>query len=135
MLMGIGVAVVLMFPILVLIIRSPKVATLLPMLSRVSKNNDASHSYSAQSDVPEYKITLADSQFLDFVASDINIFSQNAIIDPQFYAGRRDIKTRYTISNVKFMLVNEVENPIGVIVVGGGKIPYAVVGQGNYQMG
>ncbi len=93
--MGIGIIVVLILPILVLVIRNPKITTQLPNFQRKSGNTGSIHQYSAKSDVPEYKITLTDSQFLDFVASDIHIFDKNAIIDPQFYAGNRDIKTRY----------------------------------------
>jgi hypothetical protein len=132
--LGVVIIVLLVFPVLIYILRSPKITTLLPVIPQLSGSKVLTHSYSAKSELPTHSLTLVDSQYLEYVTSNLHVFGPQAIIDPRVYQGFSDIKTRYTVKSIQFILVNSVEKPVGVIVEGGGKIPFAMVGQGIYSI-
>jgi hypothetical protein len=132
--LGFGIIAVFVFPVLIFIVRSPKITTLFPVIPRLSGNKGSSHNYSAKSEVPTHSLTLVDSQYMEYMTSNLHAFEPQAIIDPRVYHGFSDIKTRYTVKSIQFILVNSVEKPVGVIVEGGGKIPFAMVGQGIYSI-
>jgi hypothetical protein len=123
----------IIFPLTLYIVRSPKVMTLLPVLMRTQSSRISR--YSVRSDVKGYTLSLVSPDYLDYTTASLNIFTPNAVADPQMYHGQKGAVKRTQISHIKFVLVEEVDDPITAIVEGDGqKIEMVVVSTGDYDI-
>lgn len=128
----ITLCVVIVLPLSLYVIRMPQVATFLPPIIRSRQTGPR---YSVQSDMVGYKLSLADTRYLDYVAAHLNIFVPDAIADPRIYAGQPDIKDRKQISSVRFVLVDHVDHTVDIISEGNGQgAPVRIVAMGEYTV-
>lgn len=105
----IGIVVLLVLPIVLLAFRHPAISTQVQKILRVTTNNQVSDQYVAASEAPGRTLKIVDTAYLEFVAANLGIFKDKAIVDPQLYRGKTDATQKYTVSHVRFVLVPDVE--------------------------
>lgn len=112
----IGLCIAILLPIVLYVMTNPRITTLLPSNLNPSKTPVASDKYIAQSELSGYTLKLADTQFLDYISSILNIYKPNAVADPIYWRKGFTITQRKSISRMRFILVSQVQKPIGFVV-------------------
>ncbi len=118
----------LLFPLVLLLLRNPKIKTLLT----VGKTK-ISNKYSVESDLSEYTVSMMDTSYLDYMAAKFNLFSPNAVIGSDFYIKKLVDTKRQQINHIKFVLVDHVDAPISMVQLYSGKTA-TVDCQGDYVL-
>lgn len=106
----IGIVVLMLAPIALLVFRHPVVSTYLRTTLRLPSKGQVSEQYTAASEVPETTVKIIDTSYLDYVAVNLGIFKDQAIVDPQIYRGNQTATQRYTVSRVQFTLVDDLDS-------------------------
>jgi hypothetical protein len=102
--------VAILLPLGLYMMTSPLFMTKLPVVLKYTGHTVLSPQYSAKSEVSGYTMTLTDTRYLDYVTTTFGTFGPQAIVDPRVYHGFPDIKLRYTVSRVRFVLVPKLDN-------------------------
>lgn len=100
----------LVLPIALVLLRSPQVATLLPI-----KSISLSNRYGVENKVTGYTLTLADASYLDYVTAKLDIFAPNAVVGTGFYTGKLANTKRQQINHITFVLADRVDAPISIV--------------------
>ena len=106
-----AVAILLLLPVALFLMRGPRVGTLLPVPSHTT----VSDRYSVQSTVNGYTLSLVDTSYLDYVTAKLNLFAPNAVVGPGFYTGKLVNTKRQQINHITFTLVDHVDAPISIV--------------------
>ncbi len=125
--------VAVLLPLAMSALSNPMIATFLPLPSGLKPATKISSRYSVQNDLSGYTLTLSDTQFLDYLTAKYKIFGQKAIADRRIYKGFNDIKLRYTVSKVQFVLTGDLENPIYAVMVPNVK-PLSFLAKSEYDV-
>ena len=112
----ISAIIVFLLPILILVLGNPIFSSRFPKLFNSTLNNKDSTRFSTKSEMPGYDLVIADPSYLDYLIDRMNIFGNQAIIDPRTHRGFPDLKLRYTISRIQFILVSIMDQPITVLM-------------------
>ncbi|MBI5839589.1 MAG: hypothetical protein HZB19_05750 [Chloroflexi bacterium] len=105
-------AVVLFLPIVLVLFRQPLASFYVNVLRQQSNKAVSSSTYTAQSNVPGYKLTLADTRYLDYMSGKFEIFKEKGVIASQAYMDSENKALRHTVSRIKFLLVPIVDTPL-----------------------
>jgi hypothetical protein len=123
----IAVIILFLLPLALLFIRNPRVSLFLAPLRQSGINKAiTAQKYSVMSEVQGYTIKLIDTKYLDYLAESMGIFDKQAIVDPRIYLGFKDIKTRYTVSRIRFVLVPKIDS---LMVALSGKKTFLGIGE------
>jgi hypothetical protein len=123
----IAIIIIFLLPLVLLFISNPKVSLFLAPLRQSGSNKAITvQKYSAVSEVTGYTIKLVDTKYLDYLTESMGIFDKQAIVDPRIYLGFKDIKTRYTVSRIRFVLAPKVDS---LMVALSGKKTFLGIGE------
>lgn len=128
--MIIGLCVVLGAPVALYFLTTSRVSEIVPSVLQSKKIPTVSDQYSATSELSGYTLQLADTQFLEYATSTMNVFATDALADPKHFKTMKNITKRKSVSRIRFVLVPQVTNPIGFVV---GKRA-EVLGSGDYDI-
>jgi hypothetical protein len=107
--------VVVGLPILLYIFTHPRETVLFPTPLNPQKP-EVSAQFGAESQVPGYTLTLADTRFLDYVTVTLDLFAPDALADPRHWRKQFIVTQRITVKRAQFVLVQDVPSPIGFVV-------------------
>jgi len=130
--MVIVAAVLIIIPIIIFFLkpRIREVSFFLPASLPVSYQD--AERYTVVSQVANRKLVVTDPSFVKHVAAKWEIFEKDAIVDPLWYRGNLAGATRYTVSNIRFVLAPMTKNIEIVNLSGaedfGAKATYGVEG-------
>jgi hypothetical protein len=125
---GLIVAAFLLLPIILLLVKHVALpARLSSALQPIEKIE--SDRYSVTSETPGYNLTFADPAYFDYLTAKMEIFANQAVVDPRVYHGFPDLKLQYTVSRIEFVLVPTLDQ---FVIEIGGKNDFA--GRGDYEI-
>jgi len=125
----IGIVVFIAFPVgILLYANAGAIGSRLTAL-RYSFTTSKSPQYSAESKVPGYTPTIANTAYLEYEFARLGVFRPGGIADPRLYRGDRSATERLTVSRARI----EVVPALGQYFVGlGGSRDFAA--RGNYRV-
>lgn len=120
-----------LLPLALLAIRHPIVSTYLERALGIRKAGVSTTQYVAESKTPDKTLTLVDTGYLNYVAAKLGIFEKDAIVDRNVYRGNKTATKKYTVTQVKFVLIGDLDSYVYGLT--GGKLfaakgDYAVEG-------
>lgn len=126
---AIGVLCILALPLVLLVLLNADRIKEAAQVFYWSNTRSTSPQYTAETKTPGYSVAVVNTAFLEYLAATMNIYGDEAIVDPRVYFGEPDNTNRYTVSHLKFELVPTLER----YMVGlGGKDDFA--GRGVYAV-
>ncbi len=124
---AIGVLCILALPLVLLVLLNADRIKEAGQVFYWSHTRSTSPQYTIETKTPGYSVAVVNTAFLEYLAATMNIYGDEAIVDPRVYFGEPDNTNRYTVSHLKFELVPTLER----YMVGlGGEDDFA--GRGTY---
>ncbi len=68
--------------------------------------------YKIVNTIPNYTIELKDTAYLDYITGQLTIFSPNGVIDVAANSGHREVKKRYTVTDLRIEFVSKLDRYI-----------------------
>lgn len=126
---AIGVLCIIVLPLVLLVFLNADRIKEAVQVFYWSHTRSTSPQYTAETKTPGYSVAVVNTAFLEYLASTMNIYGDEAIVDPRVYFGEPDNPERYTVSHLKFELVPMLDRyMVGI----GGKNDFA--GRGVYAV-
>ncbi len=124
-----GIVVMLFAPIAMLVFRHPVANRYIRSVLRIPTKVQVSDQYIVVNEARTSTLKLVDTAYLDYVAANLGIFKDQAIVDPRAYRGFPDIQNKYTVSRVQFILVDDMD---AFVYASSGKKAFA--SKGDYRI-
>lgn len=100
------IAICVLSPLVILGIQNIKNVRTIPFdLLKMKLRPKTVAQYSTLSKIPNVTLTLKNTQYLEYVAANLKLFSDQAIVDPEQYYGKKIGSKKYTITQLRFELV------------------------------
>ncbi len=106
---AIGVLCIIVLPLVLLVFLNADRIKELAQVVYWSNTRSTSPQYAGETKIPGYRVAVVNTAFLEYLAATMDIYSDQAIVDPRVYFGKPDRPERYSVSHLKFELVPTLE--------------------------